>query len=49
MLTKKTLNLKPSPQQRIRVTLELGRKSCARLSKEEEAYDYYVACTQGVS
>src|SRR6266403_1962511 len=36
------LNLKPSPQQRIRVTLELGEKLRA-LSKEEEAYDYYVA------
>jgi len=37
-----TLNLKPSPQQRIRVTLELGEK-LRTLSKEEEAYDYYVA------
>ena len=36
------LNLKPSPQQRIRVTLELGEK-LRTLNKEEEAYDYYVA------
>jgi tetratricopeptide (TPR) repeat protein len=36
------LNLSPSPQQRIRVTLELGQKLRA-LNKEEEAYDFYVA------
>jgi tetratricopeptide (TPR) repeat protein len=36
------LNLSPSPQQRIRVTLELGEKLRA-LNKEEEAYDFYVA------
>jgi uncharacterized protein (TIGR03790 family) len=36
------LNLNPSPQQRIRVTLELGEKLRA-LNKEEEAYDFYVA------
>jgi hypothetical protein len=36
------LNLHPSPQQRIRVTLELGEKLRA-LNKEEEAYDFYVA------
>jgi uncharacterized protein (TIGR03790 family) len=36
-----SLDLKPSPQQRIRVTLELGDK-LRELNKEEEAYDYYV-------
>jgi uncharacterized protein (TIGR03790 family) len=36
------LNLNPSQQQRIRVTLELGEKLRA-LNKEEEAYDFYVA------
>jgi len=36
------LNLKPTPQQRIRVTLELGEKLRAQ-NKEEEAYDFYVA------
>jgi uncharacterized protein (TIGR03790 family) len=36
------LNLNPSPQQRIRVTLELGEKLRA-INKEEEAYDFYVA------
>jgi uncharacterized protein (TIGR03790 family) len=35
------LNLNPSPQQRIRLTLELGEKLRA-LNKEEEAYDFYV-------
>jgi tetratricopeptide (TPR) repeat protein len=38
---KEALNLNPSPQQRIRVTLELGEKLRA-LNKEEEAYDFYV-------
>jgi uncharacterized protein (TIGR03790 family) len=36
------LNLNPSPQQRIRVTLELGEKLRA-LNKEEDAYDFYAA------
>jgi uncharacterized protein (TIGR03790 family) len=36
------LNLNPSPQERIRVTLALGEKLRA-LNKEEEAYDFYVA------
>jgi uncharacterized protein (TIGR03790 family) len=36
------LNLDPSPEQRIRITLELGEKLRA-LNKEEEAYDYYQA------
>jgi uncharacterized protein (TIGR03790 family) len=36
------LNLNPTQQQRIRVTLELGEKLRA-LNKEEEAYDFYVA------
>jgi tetratricopeptide (TPR) repeat protein len=35
------LNLNPTQQQRIRVTLELGEKLRA-LNKEEDAYDYYV-------
>jgi uncharacterized protein (TIGR03790 family) len=39
---KEALNLNPSPQQRIRVTLELGEKLRA-LDKEEEAYDFYTA------
>jgi uncharacterized protein (TIGR03790 family) len=36
------LHLAPTPQQRIRVTLELGEK-LRELNKEEEAYDFYVA------
>jgi uncharacterized protein (TIGR03790 family) len=36
------LNLNPTQQQRIRVTLELGEKLRA-LNKEEEAYDFYTA------
>jgi tetratricopeptide (TPR) repeat protein len=36
------LNLDPSPQQRIRVTLELGEK-LRELNKEEDAYDFYQA------
>jgi len=37
-----SLNLDPSPQQRIRVTLELGEK-LRELNEEENAYDFYVA------
>ncbi len=36
------LNLDPSPEQRVRVTLELSDK-LRGLNKEEEAYDYYQA------
>jgi uncharacterized protein (TIGR03790 family) len=36
------LGLNPSPQQRVRVTLELGEK-LREQNKEDEAYDYYVA------
>jgi uncharacterized protein (TIGR03790 family) len=39
---KEALDLSPSPQQRIRITLELGDK-LRELNKEDEAYDYYVA------
>jgi len=35
------LSLNPSPQQRIRVTLELG-ESFRALNREEETYDFYV-------
>jgi len=36
------LKLDPSPQQRVRLTLELGDKLLA-LEREPEAYDYYQA------
>lgn len=38
---KEALDLAPSPQQRVRLTLELADK-LRELNKEDEAYDYYV-------
>jgi uncharacterized protein (TIGR03790 family) len=41
------LKLDPSPQQRVRVTLELGEKLAA-LDREHEAYDFYQALLKNV-